>query len=274
MQAIHEAGYRVSISGTAADELFSGYFDHHLLYLAAVRDDPALHGASVANWEREIKPIVRNPFLAEPRPVRRRTRRSATTSTWAPTSSPSYLHRAVRRAVLRAAVRPRRAAQPDAQRAVRRGRPGDPARGRPQRHVLLDREPLAVPRPRAVRVHADDPDAAPGPRRPRQGRAARVDARHRPRPRSSTTRARSASTRRSTRCSTPTTPRCAPSCSTRRARSGTSCAARRSRTMLEPRLPAQLSESKFLFNFVTREDVPGGGRRRIKLNRVEWLDGR
>ena len=33
-----------------------------------------------------------------------------------------------------------------------RGRAGDPARGRPQRDVLLDREPLAVPRPRAVRV--------------------------------------------------------------------------------------------------------------------------
>ena len=30
--------------------------------------------------------------------------------------------------------------------------PGDPARGRPQRHVLLDREPLALPRPRSVRV--------------------------------------------------------------------------------------------------------------------------
>jgi asparagine synthase (glutamine-hydrolysing) len=66
MQAISEAGYRVSISGTAADELFTGYFDHHLAYLSAVRDDPALHAQSVANWEREIKPIVRNPFLSNP----------------------------------------------------------------------------------------------------------------------------------------------------------------------------------------------------------------
>jgi asparagine synthase (glutamine-hydrolysing) len=66
MRAIHEAGYRVSISGTAADELFSGYFDHHLAYLSAVRDDPALHARSVANWERDIKPVVRNPFLSNP----------------------------------------------------------------------------------------------------------------------------------------------------------------------------------------------------------------
>ena len=66
MQAIHEGGYRVSISGSAADELFSGYFDHHLAYLAAVKDDRELHAASVANWEREVKPIVRNPFLSNP----------------------------------------------------------------------------------------------------------------------------------------------------------------------------------------------------------------
>ena len=33
MQAVHAAGYRVSMSGTAADELFAGYYDHHLAYL-------------------------------------------------------------------------------------------------------------------------------------------------------------------------------------------------------------------------------------------------
>jgi asparagine synthase (glutamine-hydrolysing) len=66
MRAIHEAGYRVSISGTAADELFTGYFDHHLAYLSAVRGEPALHAVSLANWQREIKPLVRNPFLSNP----------------------------------------------------------------------------------------------------------------------------------------------------------------------------------------------------------------
>ena len=34
MESIAAHGYRVSVSGTAADELFSGYYDHHLAYLA------------------------------------------------------------------------------------------------------------------------------------------------------------------------------------------------------------------------------------------------
>ena len=33
MSSISEHGYRVSISGTGADELFSGYYDHHLAFL-------------------------------------------------------------------------------------------------------------------------------------------------------------------------------------------------------------------------------------------------
>ena len=34
MERVAAAGYRVSVSGTAADELFSGYYDHHLMYPA------------------------------------------------------------------------------------------------------------------------------------------------------------------------------------------------------------------------------------------------
>ena len=37
MQSIAEHGYRISISGTAADELFTGYYDHHLAYLPRSR---------------------------------------------------------------------------------------------------------------------------------------------------------------------------------------------------------------------------------------------
>ncbi len=65
-EAISGHGYRISISGTAADELYSGYYDHHLFYLRQVYEDRALHAASVANWEREVKPIVRNPYLSNP----------------------------------------------------------------------------------------------------------------------------------------------------------------------------------------------------------------
>jgi asparagine synthase (glutamine-hydrolysing) len=66
MESIHESGYRISISGTAADELFSGYYDHHLAYLYDVREDPALLQRSIDNWQEHIGPIVRNPFLQDP----------------------------------------------------------------------------------------------------------------------------------------------------------------------------------------------------------------
>ncbi len=42
-RSIAEHGYKISISGTAADELFSGYYDHHLFYLHAVKDDRTLY---------------------------------------------------------------------------------------------------------------------------------------------------------------------------------------------------------------------------------------
>lgn len=66
MESVAAHGYRVSVSGTAADELLSGYYDHHLAYLAAVREDTPLYAASVEAWSREIAPIVRNPFLRDP----------------------------------------------------------------------------------------------------------------------------------------------------------------------------------------------------------------
>jgi asparagine synthase (glutamine-hydrolysing) len=66
MQEIHAAGYRVSISGTAADELFSGYYDHHLAYLREVREDAALATAARAAWQEHVAPVVRNPYLSNP----------------------------------------------------------------------------------------------------------------------------------------------------------------------------------------------------------------
>ncbi|MGZ3440700.1 MAG: asparagine synthase-related protein, partial [Polyangia bacterium] len=54
------------VSGTAADELFSGYYDHFLMYLAAVKSEPERHQAALAAWTEHIKPIVRNPFLTDP----------------------------------------------------------------------------------------------------------------------------------------------------------------------------------------------------------------
>lgn len=65
-KAIADAGYRISISGTAADELFTGYYDHHLAYFQEVSGDAAHHAAAVAAWQEHIYPIVRNPHLRNP----------------------------------------------------------------------------------------------------------------------------------------------------------------------------------------------------------------
>ena len=196
MEAIDGAGYRVSVSGTAADELFSGYYDHHLAYLHEVRGDAELHAALAARRGESTSRRSCAIRTCATRPVRRR-----------PVVPRSHLPgrrgvRGVPAPAVRRGRSPRQpytgepAAQPHAERAVPRGGAGDPARGRPQRDVLLDREPLAVPRPRPVRVRAARSRPATCP----DGKAKAVlresmrgivpDA-------SSTTAARSASTRRS-----------------------------------------------------------------------------
>ncbi len=66
MAAVAERGYRIAVSGTAADELLTGYYDHHLAYLSVMQGDASRHAAAVGEWERRIRPFVRNPFLSDP----------------------------------------------------------------------------------------------------------------------------------------------------------------------------------------------------------------
>ena len=66
MKAMSDKGYKVSISGTGADEIFTGYYDHHLFYLNEIRKDENLFSSSMNNWKKNISPIVRNPFLQDP----------------------------------------------------------------------------------------------------------------------------------------------------------------------------------------------------------------
>jgi asparagine synthase (glutamine-hydrolysing) len=61
MESIAKHGYRIAVSGTAADELFTGYYDHFLAYLAEAGDD-----AARAAWIAHVKPVVRNPVLSNP----------------------------------------------------------------------------------------------------------------------------------------------------------------------------------------------------------------
>jgi asparagine synthase (glutamine-hydrolysing) len=65
MQQVHAHGYKISISGTGADELLTGYYDHHLMHLAEVHGT-ALHGPTLAAWRKHVQPVVRNPYLSNP----------------------------------------------------------------------------------------------------------------------------------------------------------------------------------------------------------------
>jgi len=66
MRCIARHGYRISVSGTGADELLTGYFDHHLAYLYEIRHDTELHRERLMAWATTVKPFVRNPYLSNP----------------------------------------------------------------------------------------------------------------------------------------------------------------------------------------------------------------
>lgn len=67
MKNLSSSGCKVSISGNGADELFTGYYDHHNFYLASQHQgDDEAYARSLRAWETHIGPIVRNPFLREP----------------------------------------------------------------------------------------------------------------------------------------------------------------------------------------------------------------
>ena len=63
MESIAGHGYRISVSGTAADELFSGYYDHHLAYLFEIRGNASLHGKALQSWREHVFPLIRNTHL-------------------------------------------------------------------------------------------------------------------------------------------------------------------------------------------------------------------
>ena len=64
-EQISKSGYRVAFSGTSADELFTGYYDHFLLHLYAVRNNKK-HSQYLNDWKENILPCVRNPILRNP----------------------------------------------------------------------------------------------------------------------------------------------------------------------------------------------------------------
>lgn len=60
---ISKNGYKVSISGTAADEIYSGYYDHFLLHLKTCKDNKKNFKENFVNWKTYISEFIRNKNL-------------------------------------------------------------------------------------------------------------------------------------------------------------------------------------------------------------------
>ena len=53
--------FRVAISGTGADEMFTGYYDHFLLQLSTIHNSK-FYKKKLYEWKKFIKPLIRNKF--------------------------------------------------------------------------------------------------------------------------------------------------------------------------------------------------------------------
>lgn len=60
--AIHKNGYKVAFSGTAADEFFTGYYDHFNLQFYDLRNTPE-YAAKLCEWNEHIYKVIRNPYF-------------------------------------------------------------------------------------------------------------------------------------------------------------------------------------------------------------------
>jgi asparagine synthase (glutamine-hydrolysing) len=64
-QAIREHGFKVALSGSAADELFTGYYDHYSFWLAHM-STRAEFPKLLEDWRESYGAHVRNPLLKDP----------------------------------------------------------------------------------------------------------------------------------------------------------------------------------------------------------------
>lgn len=64
-EEISKKGYKVAISGTGADEIFTGYYDHYLLHLQSIYKHKSFK-KNLENWYKFVLPFIRNPNLKDP----------------------------------------------------------------------------------------------------------------------------------------------------------------------------------------------------------------
>ena len=60
---VKKDGFKVSMSGIGSDEIFSGYYDHHLLYLKEIENNKVMFKNASHNWKKIVLPLVRNSYL-------------------------------------------------------------------------------------------------------------------------------------------------------------------------------------------------------------------
>jgi asparagine synthase (glutamine-hydrolysing) len=64
LRKISRDGYKVSLSGTGGDEIYSGYHDFHLLFLKNLKkDNEKKFSQFLSEWKKEQLPYLRNPLL-------------------------------------------------------------------------------------------------------------------------------------------------------------------------------------------------------------------
>ena len=64
-EKISNKKYKVVITGSGADELFSGYYDHHLMYLYEVRNNKKLYKIHLEKWKKYVLPNIRNKYFKD-----------------------------------------------------------------------------------------------------------------------------------------------------------------------------------------------------------------
>ena len=64
-EQISKKGYKISISGTGADEIFTGYYDHYLLHFESIKNSK-FFSENLSYWKKYVLPNIRNPYLKDP----------------------------------------------------------------------------------------------------------------------------------------------------------------------------------------------------------------
>lgn len=64
-ESIKNKGYKVAVSGTGADELITGYYDHYNLFLYEMKNTENYKNY-LKEWSEHFGKIVRNPYLKNP----------------------------------------------------------------------------------------------------------------------------------------------------------------------------------------------------------------